>query len=334
MKRFSRRKIALVLACASVLGGKTQAMNKPQSQKTIAAVGEATTKNSSKGFVNWVKNHKLGVGVGGALTAATAVTLTILGVKYLGKKESDGEQPIEGKKNEILKQDQKIDDEVNIGSKNNELKEKLKLSNSNKQNEIIKNLVQEQDNENNNKKNEKFKNPVQNQSDEKIEDDKKEDAPVEIIDKNLAMLKGQKAGREEIAEKFIQKLKDVRGKLTLEKLTSAKVLAKDNREDDNESWFDFKIVDNPDIYTKLLPSNTKIIGKENVENFIKEAVNGTIEKLFSYKYSRSFELPILYQSNNSIVMLFNLGSVDISNDGKTLVLKYNNYSFTFNISKL
>lgn len=194
--------------------------------------------------------------------------------------------------------------------------------------------MQEQDNENNNKKNEKFKNPVQNQSDEKIEDDKKEDAPVEIIDKNLAMLKGQKAGREEIAEKFIQKLKDVRGKLTLEKLTSAKVLAKDNREDDNESWFDFKIVDNPDIYTKLLPSNTKIIGKENVENFIKEAVNGTIEKLFSYKYSRSFELPILYQSNNSIVMLFNLGSVDISNDGKTLVLKYNNYSFTFNISKL
>ena len=335
MKRFSRRKIALVLACASILGGKTQAMNKPQSQKTVAAVGGATTKNSSKGFVNWVKNHKLGVGVGGALTAATAVTLTILGVKYLGKKESDGEQPIEGKKNEILKQDQKSNDEVNTGSKNNELKEKLKLSSSNKQNKIIKNLVQEQDNENNNKKNEKFKNPVQNQFSDNIEDDKKEDAPVEIIDKNLAMLKDQNVDHEEIVEKFIQKLKDVRGKLTLEKLTSAKVLAKDNRDDDNESWFDLEIVENPGICTKLLPSNTKIISKYDVKKFIEDAVNGTIEKLFSYKYSRSYELPSLYKFGNGISMVFNLtDSVDISNEQTTLILKYGKKSFTFNISGL
>ena len=91
MKKFRRKKLAFALACASILGGKTQAMNtnKPQSRQTIAAVGGAATKNSSTGFVDWVKKHKLGVGIGGALVAATVVAFTILGVKYLGKKNKD-----------------------------------------------------------------------------------------------------------------------------------------------------------------------------------------------------------------------------------------------------
>ena len=91
MKRFSRRKIALVLACASVLGGKTQAMNKPQSQKTIAAVGGATDKNSNKGFANWAKNHEwqLAVGIGVPVVAAASI-LAFLGVKYWGKKDNGG----------------------------------------------------------------------------------------------------------------------------------------------------------------------------------------------------------------------------------------------------
>ena len=40
MKKFRRKKLAFALACASILGGKTQAMNmnKPQSQQTLAAV--------------------------------------------------------------------------------------------------------------------------------------------------------------------------------------------------------------------------------------------------------------------------------------------------------
>ena len=89
MPKFNRKKIALTLVCASILGGKTQAAQNIKTEQTLAAVGGATAKNSSKGFVNWVKNHKLGVGVGGALTAATAVTLIILGVKYLGKKNKN-----------------------------------------------------------------------------------------------------------------------------------------------------------------------------------------------------------------------------------------------------
>ena len=92
MKEFRRKKLAFALACASILNGGTQAKNKNeiQSQQTLAAVGGAATKNSSKGVIDWVKNHKLGVGIGGALVAATAVTLTVLGVKYLGKKDSGG----------------------------------------------------------------------------------------------------------------------------------------------------------------------------------------------------------------------------------------------------
>ena len=93
MKKFRRKKLAFALACASILGGKSQAMdkNKPQSRQTLAAVGGVADKKSSKGFVNWVKNHKWQLAVGGTLTAAAAVTLTILGVKYWGKKDSGGE---------------------------------------------------------------------------------------------------------------------------------------------------------------------------------------------------------------------------------------------------
>ncbi len=39
MKRFGKNKIALFLAFASVLSGKTQAMNEPKSHQTLAAVG-------------------------------------------------------------------------------------------------------------------------------------------------------------------------------------------------------------------------------------------------------------------------------------------------------
>ena len=82
MKKFCRKKIAIALACTSILGGKSSTTLYPQ---TVEAAGRSV-ESSSKGFVNWVKNHKLGVGVG-VLTAITAVTLTILGVKYLGKKD-------------------------------------------------------------------------------------------------------------------------------------------------------------------------------------------------------------------------------------------------------
>ena len=85
MKKFSKNKIALFLAFASIFSGKSQAME-TKCHQTLAAVGGEATKN--KGFVNWVKNHKLGVGIGGVLTATTTAALIFLGIKYWGKKES------------------------------------------------------------------------------------------------------------------------------------------------------------------------------------------------------------------------------------------------------
>ena len=85
MKKFSKNKIVLFLAFASIFSGKSQAME-TKSHQTLAAVGGEATKN--KGFVNWVKNHKLGVGIGGVLTATTTAALIFLGIKYWGKKDS------------------------------------------------------------------------------------------------------------------------------------------------------------------------------------------------------------------------------------------------------
>ena len=83
-KRFNRGKIALALACASILSGRTQAMNKnmSQSQKTVAEVGGEADKNLNKGFADWAKNHKwqLAVGILVPVIAAASI-LTFFGVK-------------------------------------------------------------------------------------------------------------------------------------------------------------------------------------------------------------------------------------------------------------
>ena len=55
MNKFGRRKVALFLACASVLGGKTQAMKEPQSRQTFAAVGGLLIKNQTKALLIGLK---------------------------------------------------------------------------------------------------------------------------------------------------------------------------------------------------------------------------------------------------------------------------------------
>ena len=88
MSKFGRRKIALVLVCASILGDKTQAMNKPQSQKTVAAVGVAASRN--KGLS---KNQKLAITVIASIVGVAAIVSTIWGVrKHLNKKNVDPNQ--------------------------------------------------------------------------------------------------------------------------------------------------------------------------------------------------------------------------------------------------
>ena len=52
MNKFGRRKIALALACASILSGRTQAMNtKPQSRQTLAQVGRS---KSMSNLTKWL----------------------------------------------------------------------------------------------------------------------------------------------------------------------------------------------------------------------------------------------------------------------------------------
>ena len=117
MKKFRRKKLAFALACASIFGCKTQAAQNIKTEQSLAAVGGAATKNSNKGFINLVKNHKLGVGIGGALIAVTAITLAILGVKYLGKKENGGDPNKKG--NNPIK-DKNIIDQKDLGTKDND----------------------------------------------------------------------------------------------------------------------------------------------------------------------------------------------------------------------
>lgn len=94
MSRFSRRKIALALACASVLGGKTQAMNSnmSQSKQALAAVGEAT---SSK-FNKLTKKQKIAIGLGvglGVISIGAISTIIALAIKGKNSNINNGNPP-------------------------------------------------------------------------------------------------------------------------------------------------------------------------------------------------------------------------------------------------
>ena len=122
MKKFGGDKVALFLVCMSVLGNKASATNtkKAQNPQIVATEGVVNDKNSNKGLINWVKNHKRQLGVGSTLTVATAVAFTILGVKYLGKKNKDNNN-IDEISNNI-----KGDKTTNVLDVDNKLTEDLK----------------------------------------------------------------------------------------------------------------------------------------------------------------------------------------------------------------
>ena len=125
MKKFKRKKLAFALAFASILSGGTQARNKneAQSQQTLATVVGVSDKNLNKGFVNWVKDHRLVVGIGSTLTVATAAALTILGFKCFGKKNKDNNNIDEisnnpKKDNNTDVENQKMDSKINLNQEN------------------------------------------------------------------------------------------------------------------------------------------------------------------------------------------------------------------------
>ena len=141
MKKFCRKKIAIALACSSILGGKSSTTLYPQ---TVEAAGRSV-ESSSKGLVNWVKNHKWPV-IGGASAFVTAAIVSaVLGVKYLGKKDQknpdEHEEKVDGKNKGGQKNPAKKD-ENGEGNKNidkNKDEEKGEFFENNQ--EMIKNVV-------------------------------------------------------------------------------------------------------------------------------------------------------------------------------------------------
>lgn len=128
MKKFRRKKLAFALACASILGGKTQAMdkNKHQSRQTLAAAGGVTSKNSNNRFVDWAKNHKLVVGAG--LLIPTLLTASIvLGVKYGGKKGNGSDPSKDPNAQNFNKDNPQKNEQIEVDNK--------KQTNDNKPNE-------------------------------------------------------------------------------------------------------------------------------------------------------------------------------------------------------
>ena len=85
----NKKKIVLALACASILGDRTQAIKEPQSLQTVAAVGGAASRNNNPVQQGLSKKRKLAiVAAVASLAAVTAIGFTIWGVKkYLDGKD-------------------------------------------------------------------------------------------------------------------------------------------------------------------------------------------------------------------------------------------------------
>ena len=327
MKKFSRRKIALALACASILGGRTQAMNKPQSRQTVAAVGGATDKNSNKGFANWAKNHKwkLAVGIGVPVVAATASILAFLGVKYWGKKDNDGNP---NKKPNINNPD------VNNPNKSQQTENKSNDEENNPkkiQIEVPKiDIIQNQPQFSPAINKEEIK-QVQNPINavpipvvQKVEPEEKS-----IIEKNIAKIK-QESGEgvaDDTFKLFFDKVASIRrnknklfdnmvtkvSKFDIQKNKFCKILLSEEEDYDLEE------------YVGVL-DNVGVLG------VIKQVVKSTIESLYDKEVDAYPRLSVYPDSLD-----LSLGGnklISISKDGKTLWLRNYYYSIQFDISSL
>ena len=160
MKKFGKDKIALFLACTSLLSDKASAMNmgKTQNQQPVAAVGGAISRNNQSVKQGLSKKQKFTIATIASILAVTAVGLTIWGVKkHLSSK------------NNSSKKDNKDDNK-----KNNE---NIEVSNE----DNAENL-----NENSPKKGEKINN---NSTLNKKNNSKTQDQEFKFRDQNMKMIR-------------------------------------------------------------------------------------------------------------------------------------------------
>ncbi len=95
MKKFGNDKIALLLACTSVLSVKTQAIDttKVQNPQTVAAAVKATSRGNKSVKQGLTKNQKLGIIAAVSFVVASAVGFTIWGVnRNKNSNPNNGEQ--------------------------------------------------------------------------------------------------------------------------------------------------------------------------------------------------------------------------------------------------
>ncbi len=123
MKKFGKLKMALMLACASVLNGRTSAVDKniTQSQQTVAAVGGAATfnkeLNDKKGLS---KNAKILLGIASTVVLGSLTAFTIWAVRNHNKNNINLDNTVNRDNN---------DDSENDNKDNNYIEEKNKKIN-------------------------------------------------------------------------------------------------------------------------------------------------------------------------------------------------------------
>lgn len=131
MSRFSKRKIAATLAFASIFGGKASAAQTNKIPQSSMAASRSISKNreTNKGFINWVKNHKLPLAIGGgAIVIAAAATATFFGVKHSGKNPNGGNneqtkiEENEEEKEQLENNIEQVGNEKNGGEKKGDIK--------------------------------------------------------------------------------------------------------------------------------------------------------------------------------------------------------------------
>ena len=318
MKKFSRRKIALALACASIFGGKTQAMKKPQSRQTVAAVGGATDKNSNKGFANWAKNHKWQLAVGIGVPVAAASILAFLGVKYWGKKDNDGDpnkkpninNPNINNPNKSQQTENKSNDEENNPEKGPIKVSKVDINqaqvNPKKETIQVQNPI----------------NAVPILVVQKVEPEKES-----IIEKNITKIKREsdKNIASDTFKLFFDKVESIRR--NKDKLV-ANMVTKVSKLDNNK--FREVLLSEEGYYDQ--EEYAGVLNNEEVQDLIKQVVNNTIESLYTKEVDAYSHLSVY--SNSLDLSLGSNRSIVISKDGKKLYLSKYHYSIQFNASDL
>ena len=137
MSKSSKNKIALFLACASILGGKTSAMNKSQSSQSLAAVGGATFNNNFES-VNpriFKKSKSMSHLIRGLIVGGSVLGAGLLGYEILGdtvfKKSPTLLKLIKGKKSDektfAQKNMQIINGEINKSESKDEIRKEFEF---------------------------------------------------------------------------------------------------------------------------------------------------------------------------------------------------------------